>query len=629
MSRELRPYIKNAQGEIIGYVDDNTFVGYDFIKKEYYVKNIDTLTVAPSPQDAKTIFDITAPGNSVKVEEIQALSTTLELISNVYYTLEDSGRYIKTISFNDHDDLAIQYNEPYLYIRGSNEMWDMSSSIGASSVSFFFWQYYVYYLGMSMPRTLMDAIINYYKKIQKPYVYNTIVERTDEQKDEGEPLMYTNQFITNNADKSSRGEYSGTKNPNNIQNLNTYDIVSASGNCITCAKTPECDRGDLIQITSESTKYADNLVVDYITENNIYLIEPIGVDFTSADKAKAYVKAYGIIQSGFTEEVEIKSAIPIKSIHTVNVSEDGVTNTYGVVKLLTTITDHMYEPNETVYIGENAYTVKSVTPTQINTSSPFEVQEGYVVLTTVPSEEPYDSIIGGDTLMLEVHNLNKVLEDSLLLTTELPLKAGDFLEVVNADEANLSGRYEIKSIDGNKVYLSTEENTMVPEYVFSDANKGMVQLRMPSKQILLNMTYSKRADKMPTGEFMLDNDQQFSDYLEFYSIVQPTPQNFACVNQEVIDRYYLGDDLLIQAADTIGYKVVEDVEELKKYEGNYDDKKYAFVVSEVNGISKFTRYMYEGSREEEGETIYIWDLAPTPVYMLLKGVYSDIYETED
>ena len=58
------------------------------------------------------------------------------------------------------------------------------------------------------------------------------------------------------------------------------------------------------------------------------------------------------------------------------------------------------------------------------------------------------------------------------------------------------------------------------------------------------MLFSKRADKMPMGEFMLDNDQQFSQYLELYNIVTPKSQNYASFNQEVDKMYYLGDNLL-------------------------------------------------------------------------------------
>ena len=206
--------------------DSNTYVGYNHITSEFYVKNLDTKTAAKTATDAKLILDITAPGNDISLERIAQLEHRLEPITSISYSLEDTGRYIKTIYFNEYKSLSIQYDEPSLYIQGSNEMWDMSSTLSQDSVSLFMWQYFVYYVGLNMPRKLMNAIIAYYKEIQKPYVYNIITPLTDEEKDDGKPLKYSNQFTMNNADHTSKGEYTGTKNPDNLYTLNVYDIKS-------------------------------------------------------------------------------------------------------------------------------------------------------------------------------------------------------------------------------------------------------------------------------------------------------------------------------------------------------------------------------------------------------------------
>ena len=206
--------------------DSNTYVGYNHITSEFYVKNLDTKTAAKTATDAKLVLDITAPGNKVSLESIAQLEHRLEPITSISYTLEDTGRYIKTIYFNEYKSLSIQYDEPSLYIQGSNEMWDMSSTLSQDSVSLFMWQYFVYYVGLNMPRKLMNAIIAYYKEIQKPYVYNIVTPLTDEEKDAGKSLTYSNQFTMNNADHTSKGEYTGTKNPDNLYTLNVYDIES-------------------------------------------------------------------------------------------------------------------------------------------------------------------------------------------------------------------------------------------------------------------------------------------------------------------------------------------------------------------------------------------------------------------
>lgn len=611
MSRELRPIKQDGT-----YVDDNTFVGYDFIKKEYYVKNLNTKTVASSAQEAKLLFDITAPGNVVTVAEIEALSTTLEQIQNIYYTLEDNGRYIKTISFNDYDELAIQYDEHYLYIRGSNEMWDMASSVGADSVSLFMWQYYVYYVGLDMNRVLMDAIINYFKKIQSPYVYNTIVPRTDEDKEEDKPLMYTNQCIMNNADQSSRGEYTGTKNPNNIANLNTYNIVTASDNIITCDVVPECNVGDILQITSPGTLHIDNLVVDHTGGNNIYTATPIGVSISSTDEAKVWIKAYGVIRSGYNEIIEIKNAQEIQKI------EDYAST--SKVYIIANLCEGMYQAGENVYINGVQRTISSVSTSYNETESPYAYVPGYIILTEKIPE--YTALIGRDPLMLEIRDTSKQLENSFTLTTPLDVENGDEIEITNSGGANIDGIYTVDYVEGNRVFVTTEENKEVPEFTFDDANRPMVQFRMPSQMILLEMSYSKRADKVPVGTFMLDNDEQFTQYLELYYITPPTAQNYSCFNQTVIDKYNLGDDLMYNAKNTADYLIVEDAEELKKTEGTIGQ--YAFVYKKSGASAKFTRYMYVGTAEDpDTHDIYQnWETAPTPVYMSLKGLYSEKYE---
>ena len=110
---------------------------------------------------------------------------------------------------------------------------------------------------------------------------------------------------------------------------------------------------------------------------------------------------------------------------------------------------------------------------------------------------------------------------------------------------DINGTYTVESIEGNKVFVVRENDEKdIPVVTFEDSHKGIVQIRVYSERILLNMLFSKRADKMPMGEFMLDNDQQFSQYLELYNIVTPKSQNYANFNQEVDKMYYLGDNLL-------------------------------------------------------------------------------------
>ena len=627
--------------------DSNTYVGYNHITSEFYVKNLDTKTAAKTATDAKLVLDITAPGNKVSLESIAELEHRLEPITSISYTLEDTGRYIKTIYFNEYKSLSIQYDEPSLYIQGSNEMWDMSSTLSQDSVSLFMWQYFVYYVGLNMPRKLMNAIIAYYKEIQKPYVYNIVTPLTDEEKDAGKSLTYSNQFTMNNADHTSKGEYTGTKNPDNLYTLNVYDIesiktyktdlvyavdsieksknrinlteklsstiftagmkiriadsgddkldgdytvarqiddvvdpleptkakshiiiseeerfevnfvplnnayilkivdsenpeevkkITITDNLITCTEEPECKVGDLIQITSDTGKYIDNLTVKHVDNKNIYVDQNIQsqANITPEDKAKVWINAYGIRYMGYDTYTEIKSAQQVSKV-------DGK-NLY----ILDYLQDNQYVPGETIYIdyGNGVVTQHTIDAGGVHLSgvTTSGYTQGYLTLTPAPATHNLPYVLGKEPVMVQKRNTITTPENSFTLTSALTLKQGDVFEVFNTD---IDGTYKVESIEGNKVFVVRENDDKdIPAVTFEDSHKGIVQIRVYSERILLNMLFSKRADKMPMGEFMLDNDQQFSQYLELYNIVTPKSQNYANFNQEVDKMYYLGDNLL-------------------------------------------------------------------------------------
>lgn len=627
--------------------DSNTYIGYNHITSEFYVKNLDTKTAAKTATDAKLVLDITAPGNKVSLESIAQLEHRLEPITSISYSLEDTGRYIKTIYFNEYKSLSIQYDEPSLYIQGSNEMWDMSSTLSQDSVSLFMWQYFVYYVGLNMPRKLMNAIIAYYKEIQKPYVYNIVTPLTDEEKDAGKSLTYSNRFTMNNADHTSKGEYTGTKNPDNLYTLNVYDIesiktyktdlvyavdsieksknrinlterlsstiftegmkiriadsgddkldgdytvarqiddvvdpleptkakshiiiseeerfevnfvplnnayilklvdsenpeevkkITITDNLITCTEEPECKVGDLIQITSDTGKYIDNLTVKHVDNKNIYVDQNIQsqANITPEDKAKVWINAYGIRYMGYDTYTEIKSAQQVSKV-------DGK-NLY----ILDYLQDNQYVPGETIYIdyGNGVVTQHTIDAGGVHLSdvTTSGYTQGYLTLTPAPATHNLPYVLGKEPVMVQKRNTITTPENSFTLTSALTLKQGDVFEVFNTD---IDGTYTVESIEGNKVFVVRENDDKdIPSVTFEDSHKGIVQIRVYSERILLNMLFSKRADKMPMGEFMLDNDQQFSQYLELYNIVTPKSQNYANFNQEVDKMYYLGDNLL-------------------------------------------------------------------------------------
>ena len=321
-----------------------------------------------------------------------------------------------------------------------------------------------------------------------------------------------------------------SENPEEVKKITITD------NLITCTEEPECKVGDLIQITSDTGKYIDNLTVKHVDNKNIYVDQNIQsqANITPEDKAKVWINAYGIRYMGYDTYTEIKSAQQVSKV-------DGK-NWY----ILDYLQDNQYVPGETIYIDysngvvtQHTIDAGGVHLSDVTTSG---YTQGYLTLTPAPATHNLPYVLGKEPVMVQKRNTITTPENSFTLTSALTLKQGDVFEVFNTD---IDGTYTVESIEGNKVFVVRENDDKdIPAVTFEDSHKGIVQIRVYSERILLNMLFSKRADKMPMGEFMLDNDQQFSQYLELYNIVTPKSQNYANFNQEVDKMYYLGDNLL-------------------------------------------------------------------------------------
>ena len=137
------------------------------------------------------------------------------------------------------------------------------------------------------------------------------------------------------------------------------------------------------------------------------------------------------------------------------------------------------------------------------------------------------------------------------------LKSGDTFNVKNS--ASWDGEYTVDYIEsvsgGTKIWIRKDDNFNGFDEIYIDSEqtkKAIVQTRKYSDRILLDMTYSKWANKTPMGKFMLDNDQQLTQYLENYFITPPTSINYAEINQPVPLKYFLGEGLAISTMDCVG-----------------------------------------------------------------------------
>lgn len=616
--------------------DANTSVGYNFLTKEYFVKNLGTTTTLFTASDAKQILNIASPFNNVSETDIEKLSVTYEPLTKIYYAWEDTGSYIKAIYFNDYKNHAIVYNEPFIYIKSSNEMWDISSSVSKDTIRDFFWSYFTYNLGMDIPMNIMDTIINYYVKLQQPYAYNNIIPREKPE----DTLMYNNTITLNNHNKTSRGEYNAVKNPDDVYLMETYDVVRtgqtvgpitypvysmiesgssilldsvyseglttgakitvlgtevndntytiksvgtrnlASGkqvteiktseifkydfisdtyktaiikltttktiteNSITVTTEPQVDVGELVQLRGATN--VDNLVVLRTEGSRIILNSstPVGVHTETGNKL--YASAYKVLRIG-------------------NDSYTEVTGTMGINK----ITNNLVYPSGWLYadnftVGQSIYInfglgllkgpfkITAVTPSTMNGTA---VVNGYITLDSNPGN--YVSTVGREPAAIEVRNTTTVEENSITVSKYPNLNSGDVINIKNS--ASWDGEYIVDYIetvaDGTKIWIRKDDNFNGFKELYIDSDqtkKAIVQVRKYSERILLDMTYSKWANKMPMGKFMLDNDQQLTKYLENYFITPPTSINYAEINQPVPMSYFLGEGLAVSIMNCVG-----------------------------------------------------------------------------
>ena len=681
--------------------DSNTYVGYNFLTSEYYVKNLETKTATKTAYEAKIVLDITAPRNVISEEAIKALSKDYEPITSINYTLEDTGKYIKTIYFNNYKSFSIQYDEPSLYIQSSNEMWDMSSTLSIDTITTFLWQYYVYHLGLDMPVKIIESIVSYYKSLQNPYVYNVISPKNKKE----DILTYSNKFMINDLNKKSKCRYEGIKNPDNIYTLNKYNIIKSGydnipdtynissvesnknrinlelllpeqtikvgdkielfdtpdingiytvtkiendnipednsyvpvthiivaediahdfvpvynknilkiinhafkvtsitssksenyillesspaedelnidtqieifgtgvvdgfytiknkngtkitinetfsesytpvynkyivresakktkENSITCKEEPECNTGDLIQITT-SNKIIENLKVTSIIGNKIYVDKDIP-ELKTSDNGVVWCNSYFVKHIGYDNYVEVNNA---KQIWKTVPAEKKI-------YLYDSFRVEDYYKNMVLYLNMYDKITKVTVAEIVQPNYANGVYEnGYIVVNETISAFTHN--LDDVPAYLEVHKSFKYPENSITLNAPLFLKKGDTFEITN--NSSIKGKYVVDSVEGNKVYVELNNSEKLPELTFQGVNSAIVQLKVYSNRMLLNVSYSRLADKIPVGKFMLDDNEQFTKYLELYNIITPNYQHYIDINQPVTMKYYLGDNL--------------------------------------------------------------------------------------
>ena len=81
-------------------IDEDTRVGYNFIQSKFYVTNKETTTYRSTVADIQKVLRALNIRN-ITDEQLTLLRSDMEVLTDIYYTLEDNGAYVHTIQFND------------------------------------------------------------------------------------------------------------------------------------------------------------------------------------------------------------------------------------------------------------------------------------------------------------------------------------------------------------------------------------------------------------------------------------------------------------------------------------------------------------------------------------------------
>ena len=112
------------------YIDITPYtrLGYSYMQDKYYVINKGSTTYRTTIEEIQNVLyslDIT----DIEDNTIQGFKDTMEEITDLYYTLSDTGSYISSIQFNDFSDYALVMNcdKAKMYIKNSPIIFDLET----------------------------------------------------------------------------------------------------------------------------------------------------------------------------------------------------------------------------------------------------------------------------------------------------------------------------------------------------------------------------------------------------------------------------------------------------------------------------------------------------------------------
>ena len=527
-------------------IDNDTRVGFNYIKQQYYVTNKTYTTYRKTlPLIREVLNSLDIPQDNPTDEEIEALKGHIETLYKVSYTWQDNGAYIHTLQFNDFKNypLTIDCEKHKLYIMNSTIIYDLTLNESPRNVRIpRILSFYKNTLGLLIStedmRYFYSLLLSYYY----PTCYNQIALNTDTNK-----FFYNNMFLLSNYSNTSQAEYQCTYNPNNTAEYTRVAYVTsadASANTITTATpiTEEDLQGyntiilkgaDTYMPETETTYTADGkYVVDTIEGNTIKVAGTIPYSYEFPFKECYVLSAQAEV---------IKMERESKKITLTNLPENVLVGDVILISGATITTEY-----ETISCN-GTYTVEFI---QDNTI-------------TVNESIPTD-FEGTATLIKEIFisNICTIRAKKLTLTnnTDLNLEGATILVHTIGDTDTTIENYTVSAYTTNTI---TVVEDITPYNYTSTCPQLFIPVPSPTEnaEVLIDVTRVAEGieELFPETTFMVDNFDQCKAYIgTLAGLVKPTDNVRDNLYKEIptsIDLVEIPDLTTATEGDKIGCSV--------------------------------------------------------------------------
>ena len=475
-------------------IDEDTLVGYNYKEQLYYITNKDTTTTRTTPLEVYNILQIIAPDRTelTTEEAIEELCTAIEYLSNVYYTWEDTGAYIKTVQFNTYAEnpLTLDLEAKKIYIMNSDLIYDLTLNEATSYRLPYLIDYYKDILGLTILYDQMEAVYNKLLSYYTPNFYIEIQSRPSTDKD----LFYSNIIKLSNYNDKAPLSYTLTYNPNDVYTGHTIaDIthINPSTRTIQLRSTIPSS----LQV-EDKVRIADSTIGE-ATSDGMYTIQGIDTEARIIQLAEYVPNSYEV---QYLPCYKVIAKTTISSINrdnfTITLSSD-VPNTIKVGdKIFLKGTTQAIEGETVTADGE--YTVANISGRTIVVSEQLSIN--YTGSTAYIYKQVrigyIQSIIG---LNIQLYNAPTV-----------SIQANDFITVWNAIyKVNSTGGAVITLVDGSNIQGYTQP---------------FAHLQVPIQQPYVNVEIENSTlTNIPNGSFMVDTYQQAQGYISLITPDLPLP----------------------------------------------------------------------------------------------------------